>query len=77
MLNAFFNKIINYRKEGSLVRDNFVLFIATMILNGIGFLYHFIMGRVLGPQSYGILGTLLSMAYFLYLVFNLSTRIDR
>lgn len=58
-------KFLKYTKEDSLVRDSFVLFIASMVMNFASFLYHFVMGRMLGPDSYGILGVALSLFYIL------------
>ncbi len=56
-------KLFDYKKEDSLIRDSFILFIATMFANLAAFFYHFYMGRVLGPADYGILGAILSIAY--------------
>mgnify|MGYP001570880049 CR=1 FL=1 len=36
-----------------------------MILNLMGFVFHFFMGRVLGPSSYGVLGALMSLLFLL------------
>lgn len=66
ILNFFFN----YAKDNSLIRDGFLLFSATMILNFSSYLFHFYMGRVLGPSDYGILGALLSIVYFISVPFN-------
>ncbi len=65
-----FNKIKNlllkgYSKEDSLVRDSITLFSATMVLNLMGFVFHFFMGRFLGPSSYGVLGALMSLLFLL------------
>ena len=54
-----------YKKDDSLIRDSVILFSATMILNITGFIFHFFMGRVLGPSSYGTLGALWSLLYLL------------
>ena len=54
-----------YSKDKSLVRDSFILFIATMIINIMGFVFHFFMGRALGPSSYGVLGALMSLLFLL------------
>ncbi|MBS3152090.1 oligosaccharide flippase family protein [Candidatus Woesearchaeota archaeon] len=67
---AYLRKLFKYTKEDSLIRDSFILFIATMIMNLAGFLYHFVMGRVLGPADYGILGVVLSLFYILLVPFN-------
>src|SRR3989344_5020254 len=59
-------RLWNYRKdEDSLVRDSFLLFSATTIVNAGAFLFHVIMGRFLGPANYGILGTLLTILYII------------
>lgn len=58
-------KIFKYTKEDSLVRDSFILFVATMIMNLGAFLYHFVMGRMLGPADYGVLGVVLTLFYIL------------
>ncbi|MBI4159215.1 oligosaccharide flippase family protein [Candidatus Woesearchaeota archaeon] len=54
-----------YSKDKSLVRDSIILLTATMILNLMGFVFHFYMGRALGPSSYGVLGALLSLLFLL------------
>lgn len=59
-----------YTKDDSLIRDGFLLFSATMILNFSSYLFHFYMGRVLGPSDYGVLGALLSIVYFISVPFN-------
>ena len=64
------NWFFNYTKDNSLIRDGFLLFSATMILNFSSYLFHFYMGRVLGPSDYGILGALLSIVYFISVPFN-------
>lgn len=56
-------KFFDYNKDDSLIRDSFILFVATMFANLAAFFYHFYMGRVLGPVDYGILGVVLSIAY--------------
>ncbi len=58
-------KFFRYTKEDSLIRDSFILFIATMTMNFGAFLYHFVMGRMLGPAGYGILGVVLTLFYIL------------
>ena len=64
-------RLWNYRKdEDSLVRDSFLLFSATTIVNAGAFLFHVIMGRFLGPANYGILGTLLTILYIINVPVN-------
>src|SRR3989344_6151221 len=56
-------KLIDYYKKHNLVRDNLTLFLG----NGFGafftFLFHFYMGRKLGPEDYGALGAILAVIY--------------
>src|SRR3989344_8790558 len=56
-------KLIDYYKKHNLVRDNLTLFLG----NGFGafftFLFHFYMGRKLGPNEYGALGAILAIIY--------------
>lgn len=62
-------RLFKYTKEDSLIRDSFILFVATMITNLGAFLYHFVMGRFLGPSAYGTLGVVLSLFYILLVPF--------
>jgi len=48
-----------------LIRDNSILFISFFILNFFGYLFHFYAGRKLGPEDYGIFGSLLSLIYII------------
>ncbi len=41
-----------------------VLFITINLFNFLNFLFHFSMGRMLGPEDYGILAVLMSLVYF-------------
>src|SRR3989344_1622923 len=63
--------MINFKKnlKNSLVRENFFFFLATNILNVFAFLFHFYMGRKLGPEDYGVLGVLLALIY----LFNITS----
>ncbi|MCD4666593.1 hypothetical protein K8R47_02170, partial [archaeon] len=58
-------KILKYDKEDSLIRDGIILVSSSLILSIAGYFYHFYMGRTLGPESYGILGVILSVVYIL------------
>ena len=57
VLKGLFKKL----KEDSMIRDSFILLVATMIMNLSGFLYHLVMGRLLEPTNYGVLGVALSL----------------
>ena len=59
-------KLINKYKKSKLVKDNLIFFISNFITGGLVFLFHFFIGRYLGPASYGIIGVILSIVY----VFN-------
>ena len=63
-----FNKLLNNYKNNPLIKDNIVLFIANIIMGFFVFLYHFYMGRVLGPANYAIVGVIMSLVY----LFNIS-----
>lgn len=65
--------MINFIKrqfKSKFVEDNLILLIGTTILNVFGFLFHFYMGRKLGPADYGILGTILTLVYLIGISFN-------
>ncbi|MAG52808.1 MAG: capsular biosynthesis protein, partial [Nanoarchaeota archaeon] len=47
------------------LKDNFVLFIGIFILNVLGYVFHFYVGRKLGPGDYGTFGSLLSIIYII------------
>ncbi len=63
-------KILTYHKEDSLVRDGFILFTATILANAAAYVYHFYMGRVLGPADYSVLGVILSLLYLINVPVN-------
>ncbi|MDP2628570.1 MAG: oligosaccharide flippase family protein [Nanoarchaeota archaeon] len=44
-------------------RGAFILFVMINIFNILNFLFHFVMGRILGPSDYGILAVLMSLIY--------------
>ena len=57
-------------EDRNLVKDNFILFSATMILHVLGFLFHFYATRKLGPVEYGVFYSILSFVYLLTVPFN-------
>ncbi len=57
--NHFFKLLQNKLISGSLV-----LFVGTTAVNLSNYLYHLFMGRMLGPADYGVLVSLMSLAYF-------------
>lgn len=56
--------------NSKLLRDNLVLFVGSFVAGGLGFLYHFYMARILGPEQYGVLGTILSAFYMVNIAFT-------
>jgi len=62
--------MLKFKKKDSLVRENLFFFIATNITNLFGFIFHFYMGRKLGPSDYGVLGVLLAIIYFFNITAN-------
>lgn len=54
-----------YDKNSELLRDNLWLFIGIFLFGFFGYVYHFFMGRFLGPKDYGVLGTIFSISYLM------------
>src|SRR3989344_1293112 len=54
-------------KKNHLVRDNVTLFLSNLLMGLFVFLYHFYMGRVLGPALYSVIGVIQSIVY----IFNI------
>lgn len=63
-----FNKLLDNYKKNPLIKDNIILFIANITMGFFVFLYHFYMGRVLGPADYAVVGVIMSLVY----LFNIS-----
>lgn len=55
-----FHKLI---LSNTLARNSAIVFVGTMAANVLSYLYHLIMGRLLGPSGYGELSSLLSILY--------------
>lgn len=53
--------IIAYFLNHSLVQSSFIVFAGSMLANFGAYLYHLLIGRILGPQYYGELAALLSI----------------
>jgi len=57
-------------KSKKFIKDNLILFIG-LFLNGVfAYLFHFVMGRSLGPSSYGDLNTIIAINYIIFVFFN-------
>lgn len=50
-------------KNNPLVKGSFILFIGSLVVNISNYLFHFFMGRMLGPSDYGVLVSLVSLLY--------------
>ena len=66
MLKKLFQTI----KSNPFLQDNLILFIGLFVAGIGGFIYHFVLGRLLGPADYGSLGALLSLAYIFLIILN-------
>lgn len=54
-----FKKIL----KNPLLKGSFILFVGTNIVNFGSYLYHLLLGRLLGPTEYGVLVSLISLMY--------------
>src|SRR3989344_5509030 len=66
MIKRLFNKY----KKSKLVKDNLILFIGNSLGAFFTFLFHFYMGRKLGPSEYGALGAILALIYLFTIPLN-------
>lgn len=58
-LNSLFSKI----KNNQLISGTIIVFIGSTVSSGINYLYHMLLGRMLGPVDYGIFSSLISLTY--------------
>src|SRR3989344_3766281 len=58
------NKLINH----PLFSGSAIMFVGSMGANAINYLYHLIMGRLLGPVEYGVLASLYSIMYLISII---------
>ena len=61
---------IKLKENKNFLKDNFILFFGLSVLNILGYLFHFYAGRKLGPEEYGIFGSLLSLIYIIIMPLN-------
>ena len=65
------DKLLNYyNKNSRFIKDNIILFIGSLSAGVLGFIFHFYMGRILGPADYSILGVILSIVYIMGIGLN-------
>ncbi len=60
------NNLINKIKRNSFISASFWVFLGTGFLNFGSYMYHLLMGRMLGPASYGALEGAISLLYILF-----------
>lgn len=60
-MNSFIQKL----KNNYLIKSSGILFIGMMAVNVCNYLFHLLMGRMLGPSDYGILAALISIFYII------------
>jgi O-antigen/teichoic acid export membrane protein len=65
-----FKDLISKITKSQLIAGSAVLFVGTMIANFGNYLYHLLMGRMLGPKDYGAFTSLISLAYLLSVISN-------
>lgn len=58
-------KIVDKARNNDLIRGSFVLFTGSMAGNVLAYLYNLVVGRMLGPQNYGVFSSLLSIVYII------------
>jgi len=63
-------KWLSYYKNSRFLRDNIILFVGAISSGVFGFIFHFYMGRILGPADYSVLGVILSIIYIMSIGLN-------
>jgi len=61
----FVKKFIKNLSANQLIAGSAVLFIGNMFANFGNYLYHLLMGRMLGPVDYGVLASLIAISYLM------------
>ena len=61
-------KLLEKSLKNQLIAGSFILFVGTMFSNFGSYLYHLLMGRLLGPEDYGALTSLISLTYILSII---------
>ncbi len=64
---------VSHLTKNTVVRNSIVVFAGMMIANVSSYLYHLVVGRILGPEGYGELAALLSLLY----IFNVPADVVR
>lgn len=67
-MNVFSKDLVRNSLNNPLITGSSVLFVGTMIANFGSYLYHLLMGRMLGPNDYGILTSLIALVYLFSII---------
>jgi len=62
-MKKYLISLISKVKTDQLVRGSMVVFLGSAVASAINYLYHMVLGRMLGPSDYGIFASLLSLTY--------------
>jgi O-antigen/teichoic acid export membrane protein len=65
-----FKDFISKITKSQLIAGSVILFAGTMVANFGNYLYHLLMGRMLGPKDYGVLESVISVGYLLFIIIN-------
>ncbi|MFH1972217.1 MAG: oligosaccharide flippase family protein [archaeon] len=57
-------------KNQSFIKDNLILFVGLFFAGFFSYIFHFVMGRMLGPVEYGDLNTIVAINYIIIVFFN-------
>lgn len=63
MIKRYWHYFTRKISTDQLVRGSLVVFLGSIIASAINYLYHMVLGRMLGPSDYGIFSSLLSLTY--------------
>lgn len=62
-------------KKDDLLKAGGLMLIATVFTGGLDYLFQVSMGRALGPEDYGVLGSLGALSYFFFFLFERTIRV--
>lgn len=63
MIKKYWNSFSSLIRRDQLLNGSLVVFSGSMVASAINYLYHMILGRMLGPADYGIFSSLVSLSY--------------
>ena len=63
LFKSYWQKIF----KSKLITGSAVMFVGTMVANVGNYLYHLLMGRMLGPKGYGELESVIAVTYLLFI----------